>query len=203
MSLQTLIATINPIAITLVKKFLSQPIVGLVPIEATRFDCIMEAEVSRHVLINLQQGLQNVMDNVAPGPRTWEIEGYIGGFPVELSSQYMPSLFLMTTALDGIFNSRQTTTLVDPSSRLYQVMISRFQYSHDPAVANRVPIRLSLVEITILKAEIGTQASTPVDQVNSSSTPGKTGGAPASYGSTPSNAAAVPDAIPGVTRPGP
>ena len=70
----------------MVKQFTSNPRINGIPIQSTRFDCVMEAEVSRHVLISLQQNLQNVFDNVAPGPRTWEIEGYVGGLPVELSS---------------------------------------------------------------------------------------------------------------------
>lgn len=198
MSLENLISagpSIGAVAINLVRQFINNPIVGGVPIQATRFECVMEAEVSRHVLVNLQQGLQNVMDNVAPGPRTWEIEGYVGGLPGELTSLFMPSLLIMTRALDAVFNSRRTTTLIHPTSTMSTVMISRFSYSYDPAVANRIPVKISLVEVTILTAEVGPSANVPAEQASASPVPGQANAAPAPMGSTPAQSQALPATV--------
>jgi len=188
MSLATLIASNAAAALGVIKQYTTNPKVGGVLVQATRFDCIMDAEVSRHVLINLQQGLQNVMDNVAPGPRTWEIEGYVGGLPGELTSLYMPSLSLMVKFLDMQFNMRQMTFLIDPQFRTYNVFIASFRYSYEPSTQNRVPVKLSLVEVTILKADIGSQATVPTDQANASAQPGQPFGASANLGSTAANA---------------
>jgi hypothetical protein len=134
MSIATLLASNASLAISLIKQFVASPMVGGVAIQATRFDCITEAEVSRHVLIRSSDSeLQNVTDSVAPGPRTWEIEGYIGGLPMELTSLYMPSLNLFTDLLQGILDSRKPTVLLDPFYRtINNVLISRFQYSKEP-----------------------------------------------------------------------
>ena len=191
MSLANLIASNAAYAISIIQKFISSPVVGGVSIQTTRFDCIQESEVSRHVLINQQTGnLQNIHDNVAPGPRTWEIEGYVGGFPVELTSQYMPSLRMYVDELDRLFSSREATTLIDPTYRNYtKVMISRFQWSAEPDTRNRVPVKLSLVEITELTVKAGPLAASKggvVTDVAQYATPPSGGqfGTPSSMGST-------------------
>jgi hypothetical protein len=190
MSIGTMIASNLSSFVSMVKQFTSNPRINGIPIQSTRFDCVMEAEVSRHVLINLQQNLQNVFDNVAPGPRTWEIEGYIGGVPFELSSLYMPSLKFFVDLLDGIFNSRTPCTLLDPSFREYSVLVSRFKHSIVPGTQNKVAVTLSLVQITVLTASVGPLATTPDLQSSASAAPGQPDAAPAVLGSTASTASA-------------
>jgi hypothetical protein len=203
MSIATIIANSVSSALAVIKQFTAQPKINGMPIKTTRFDCIMEAEVSRHVLINLQQNLENVMDNVAPGPRTWEIEGYIGGLPIELTSLYMPSLKFFVDLLDTAFFSRQTVNLIDPDFRSFSVLISRFNYSGDPQVLNRVPVKISLVEVNVLKADVGQLASVPGLQANASPVPGQPFAAPAALGSTPNLASvgAPTGLVSGVTLP--
>ena len=162
MSIANLIASSVANALALVKRYLAQPMVGGITIQATRFECVMEADVSRKVVIDLtQNNKRNVMDNVAPGPRTWEIEGYIGGLPFELTSLYMPSLAMATDLLDGLFQAREQTTLVAPNFKSFPVLISRFEYSAVPDVQNRVPVRISLVELTSLTATLAVIEATP------------------------------------------
>jgi hypothetical protein len=190
MSIATLIASNLSSFVSVVKQFTSNPKINGLPIQAVRFDCVMEAEVSRHVLINLQQNLENVFDNVAPGPRTWEIEGYVGGLPIELSSLYMPSLKFFVDLLDGVFNSRTPCNLIDPSFRSYSVLISRFKHSTTPGVQNKVAVSMSLVEVTVLKASVGPLATVPDLQSAASATPGLPNAAPAVLGATANTAAA-------------
>ena len=185
MSIATLLASNASLAISLIKQFVASPMVGGVAIQATRFDCITEAEVSRHVLIRSSDSeLQNITDSVAPGPRTWEIEGYIGGLPIELTSLYMPSLNLFTDLLQGILDSRIPTVLLDPFYRtINNVLISRFQYSKEPDSQNRVPVKLSLIEITVLTVQSGPQSEIGQKGVVQPSDGGSYG-APANLGST-------------------
>ena len=67
-------------------------------------------------------------DNVAPGPRVWTIEGYIGGIPGELTSLFMPSLILFRDILDTAFFSRQIVPFVDTEFKSHDVMIAKFSY---------------------------------------------------------------------------
>jgi len=205
MSIAQLIVNNSAVALSLLKQWIGQPNVGGIPIKSTRFDCVMEAEVSRHVLINLMGGLVNVMDNVAPGPRTWEIEGTLGGLPLELSNIYMPSIKAEVDFMDGIFQSRQQTTLLDPDFRTFDVFISNFTYSYDPSIQNRIKIKLSLVQVFILTASVAPTGLTPALQQAASPAAGSATGAPTNLGTTPST---VPStitptlsAIPGGTLP--
>jgi hypothetical protein len=153
-------------ALQLISQFLTQPSVAGVTIQSTRFESTMEAEVSKHVLIDLTQGKHIVNDNVAPGPRSWSIEGYIGGSTAEVSSRFMPSLLVSRAILENAFLARQLVTLRDPSARNFQVVIQSFWYSTQPEVANRVPVKLALQEVLSLSVQLLTtvaQAGMPID----------------------------------------
>jgi hypothetical protein len=188
MSIASLIISDSSLALSLIKQWVGQPNLGGVPIKSTLCKCSMDAEVSRHVLINLSQQLQNVMDNVAPGPRTWEIEGTIGGFPVELTSLYMPSLSLMISILQNLFQSRLQTRFIDPFFNNAQVLISHFEYDFRPDTQNRVPVRIGLVEITVLQSQVGVgtiQGLSPSPTVDASvPQAGGVAGAPSAQGAS-------------------
>ena len=208
MSIATLIASASAVALSLIKQWIGQPNVGGIPVKTTVFRCVMDAEVSRHVLINLMGGLQNVMDNVAPGPRTWEIEGTLGGLPMEFTSLYMPSIKAEVDLMDSTFQSRQQTTLLDPDFRSFNVFISHFEYEYDPSVQNRMKIKLSLVEVFILQASTAPLGTVPPLQQNASAPAGSSMAAPLNSGSTSANvltsSTVVPStitAIPGLSGP--
>jgi hypothetical protein len=187
MSIATLIASGAANALSIIKQFVAQPNLAGMPIAATRFDCVMEADVSRHVVIDLtQNNKKNVMDNVAPGPRTWEIEGYIGGLLLELTSLYMPSLALATRLIDDLFQARTPTVLITPYFNSHNVLISRFEYSSVPDVQNRVPVRISLVEVTSLTANLAIIEATPSLQSLASPAAGSPLSAPLAAGVTES-----------------
>ena len=207
MSIASLIANHSAMALSLIKQWIGQPNLGGIPVKSTRFDCVMDAEVSRHVLINVMGGLQNVMDNVAPGPRTWEIEGTIGGLPVELSSIYMPSIKAEVDYIDSLFQSREQTTLMDPDFRTFDVFISNFTYSYQGDVQNRIKVKLSLVQVFILTASSSPVGTIPADQQNASPAPGLSLAPPMGMGSVPSSMPSIfPSTvidIPGLVIPGP
>jgi hypothetical protein len=201
-NIANLIATNAAVALTLIKQWVGQPNVGGMSIKTTRFDCIMDAEVSRHVLINLAGGLQSVMDNVAPGPRTWEIEGTVGGFPGEMSSLFMPSIRISVEILDRTFQARQQTTLLDPDFRSFNVFISHFEYSYDPTVQNRIHVKLSLVEVFILQASTAPLGTVPAAQQSASPAAGGIAATAASLNagaSTSQISHFAPRGIPGFT----
>jgi hypothetical protein len=188
-SIANLIASNSALALSLIKQIINAPVVGSVVIQASVFRCVTDAEVSRHVLIrSTDSELQSVTDSVAPGPRTWEIEGYVGGFPIELTSLYMPSLNLYIDLLYALFSSRAPTTLLDPFYRnISNVLISHFEYSKDPLEQNRVAVKMSMVEITVLTVESGTAQSLGQKGVVQPSDGGSYG-SPAKLGSTGNSA---------------
>lgn len=144
-------------ALNLLKQFLTQPMVAGISIQSEVFECEMEAEVSRHVLVDLTGGKKFINDNVAPGPRTWRIEGYVGGFPGELSSLFMPSIPISRAVLEAAYLSRAPVPFKDPSSVAYtNVLVSYFWYAWRPEVQNRMPVKLRLQELYVLTAPIST-----------------------------------------------
>jgi hypothetical protein len=159
--------------------------VGPVSIESTRFERTMDAEVSKKVLIDLTAGKKNVLDNVAPGPRTWEIEGYVGGLPGELSSLYMPSIPVAAAALDFMSQARQIVVLRDKLFKTYDVLIARLWIADQPDTQNRMPVRITLVEITSLTTSVATLPT----QAAASPAAGSALGAPQDAGLTETIAA--------------
>ena len=181
MSLINLITSNAAAALNLIKHWTQQPVLAGVRIEATRFERTIEADVSKHVLVDITQGKKTVNDNVAPGPRTWQIEGYIGGTPLELTSLYMPSLAEQRDLLDAAATAREIVTLMDPEFRTWQVVIASFYHSKEPDTANRVPVRLSVQEVNVLT--VGVTVGDPVVD-SATPAPGGDSGPPADQGVT-------------------
>lgn len=154
MGLANLIASHSAVALTLIKQYIGVPWLAGVPISATRFRRSTRADVARHVLIDLTAGKQYVNDNVAPGPRTWEIAGYIGGLPLELTSLFMPSLNMFRDMIDKAYYSRQLVDFMDPDFKRWKVVIERFEYEKEPDTQNRLTIAVTLSEINVLTALI-------------------------------------------------
>jgi hypothetical protein len=182
-SLYNLIASNAALAISLIKQFVLNPVLAGVPIQCYRYLFDGEADVSKQVLVNLQQGKQNVSDNVAPGPHEWQLEGYVGGMPVELSSQFMPSIASMRDLLDKAYLSRDSVTFFDKYQRAWTVMIVHFGYEIPPDTQNRLVVRLHLRELNSLTVSTVAAAQ---DEIAAAANPpdGTVTGAPAILGNT-------------------
>jgi hypothetical protein len=146
-----------------VNQFVANPIIAGVPIQCFKYVPSQEAAVSKHVLVDMTVGKKQVNDNIAPGAHQWQIEGYIGGggggellgipIPVELVGRYdlMPSINTMRNILDTAFQSRMTVSFVDRDHKVWPlVAIESFQQEIAPDVDNRLLVRLTIRELTVL-----------------------------------------------------
>jgi len=192
MSLASALAQGSHFALALIKRYVTQPMVGPVSIETTRFERTMDADVSKKVLIDLTQGKRSVLDNVAPGPRTWELEGNIGGVPGELTSAFMPSITAADAILDNLSQSRQVVTLRDQLYREYSVLIARYRSADLPEMQNRKHVEMTLVEITVLTAGVTTGGGDAQVESLATPTPGGASGVPANAGVTETVAKDLP-----------
>lgn len=180
MSIYTLIASGSAAALHLIRKFVAMPSLAGVRIEPTVFEPEIQSAVSKKVLVDLTLGKKTVNDNVAPGPHEWEIEGYIGGLPFEMSSVFMPSLRAFRDAIDAAVLSRQILTLIDLDYKSWPVLVERFRWRKTPDVANRIYVMLSLSEVNSLSVSISVGEIAVVK--NATPDPGTADGAAADEG---------------------
>lgn len=204
MSLLNLIASGAGAALALVKQYVGNPVIVFgatsVPIQTFRYLPRISAEVSRKVIIDMT-GKRKITDNVAPGPHEWHIEGYIGGFPVEFSSLFMPSIGIFRDGLDAAFLSRQPLDFFDADQKAWTlagghpVLITDLEFEKVPDTENRLIVRIDLRELYFLSAQI--TSINPTDAVTAFATPpagDAAGGAPASTGAHESVAESTPSA---------
>lgn len=189
MSLLNILASQVSRVFSFINQFGSSPVVAGVPIQVYKYVPRQNAEVSKHVLVDLTGGKKFVNDNIAPGPHEWQLEGYIGGFPIEAVGRYeiMPSINTMRDILDTAFQSRQTVTFIDADRKLWpMVAIEDFQQERTPDVQNRLQVRLTIRELNVLSV------TAVVQQVASAAAPvvGSTDGA------TVSGPATAPELLP-------
>jgi hypothetical protein len=154
MSLISILASDVSKVFAFVNQFAANPILAGVPIQCFKYVPSQEAAVSKHVLVDMTAGKKQVNDNIAPGPHQWQIEGYIGGeFPFEAVGRYdlMPSINTMRNILDTAFQSRMTVSFVDRDHKVWPlVAIESFEQEIAPDVDNRLLVRLTIQELTVL-----------------------------------------------------
>lgn len=183
MSLYSLLLSNSASALSLIKGYLTTPILAGVPISPTLWRPSSKAQVSRKVLVDVQ-GKKNVTDNVAPGPHEWDVEGYIGGAPFELTSRYMPSLSFARDLLDTAFYSRQMLSFLDVEHREWQVLMEDFQHERRADEQNRIFVRLHLVELNLIVTAITLGQDLPEVAAAASPAAGSDAGPPAGQGTT-------------------
>jgi len=179
MGLANLITSSSAAALALIKQYVGIPYIAGVPVQATRFRRLAQADVAQHMLIDLSNGKQFVNDNIAPGPFKWHIDGYLGTLPIELTSLFMPSIKMFRNKLDKAFLSRELIDFLDPDFKRWKVVIEAFDYEKEPDTQNRLTVRFVLSQVNILTASVapGTLPDDP-----SSPGPGTADGTAASAG---------------------
>jgi hypothetical protein len=133
-----------------------------VRLESASYSLEAQAAVSMQTLISINPdgttNKQYITDNVAPGPRTWTIGGWIS------SSELSVALFT-ATAVRGIdstikqqvqaiwdaFYSRKTLKYRDKDGMLWpMVVIESLRLDADPLTENKVPISITIKEVNLL-----------------------------------------------------
>ena len=111
------------------------------------------AEVSESLVIATDKK-KYVSDNVAPGPRSWHLSGYIKGIPrLEPSNYFQPFVQLQTDILWNWFNSGAVLTFKDGNAQIYEhVVIKDLQTAQQKDSANATPFTITIKEINVMKA---------------------------------------------------
>jgi hypothetical protein len=183
-----LIASNSSFVISFIRQYVLNPVIvcpnGVsVPIKLTHYRCFGDSVVSKRVVIDLTQGKKTTTDNIAPGPHQWEVEGYVGGLPYELSSRFMPSIGIMRDSLDGGWSQRQQVTFFDKYQKSWQVVVEHFEYEPAPDEENALLVRLHLVELNVQTISVSGIANDPVSAA-ASAPDGTQYGAPKSLGTS-------------------
>jgi len=188
MSLVNLIASQAASALTLMKQYVLNPSLvcpnGItVPLKTHHYRFSGDAVVSKRVVIDLTQGKKTTTDNIAPGPREWDIEAHVGGMPGELSSRFMPSIGAFRDALEGAWSGRQQVTFFDKYQKSWQVVVEHFEYEPDPTEENALLVRIHLVELNVQTVSVSGVAYDP-QMASAIAADGTTSGAPKALGTS-------------------
>ena len=165
-----------------------------VPLEAEEYEESYSAEISQNLLINATQGRFWVTDNVAPMPRTWEIGGYIGGDPLmalfEKSGLFMPSLTIYADRMRKMGQGRLIVWFKTLNNEVVLVGIKELKLAPRSDVVNKIPFRMSLMEINVL---YGGEAD---PQSKASPNPGSSGSSPVSMSQAQTSVVSKPSSFP-------
>lgn len=115
------------------------------------------AEVSESLIIT-SDSKKNVIDNVAPGSKSWHLTGYIQGSGVgalEPTNYFMPMLQFNVDTLWSWFNHAAVLMFKDGNCRIYdRVVIKDLQTSQQKDSQNAVPFSMTLKEINVMETSM-------------------------------------------------
>lgn len=189
-------------ALAFIRQYLSNPsitytdpntgISQTVTIQATGYEEILQNQVSKMLLVDVSKGKTFINDNIAPQPRAWEITGYL--FPLVPSVIMIDQIVLqgIQDTLRAASDSRQLVDFRPIASSItaqfsqafgvlgnsitgtIKVAIESITFSLDPAVQNKIPVKMKLQKVNTLTASIpngNDVLATPNGQENSIGNP--------------------------------
>lgn len=143
-----------------------------------------EAKVAENVLISavgVGASKSYISDNVAPGPYTWHLDGYIpGNTLLEPSNLFTPVVRMNTALLREAFKLGTILTFKDSDNNIYpNVVIQSLDIDTRAECKNKQPFSMVLKEINVLSGVFG-----DVVQNAATITAGSAGGEATKVGST-------------------
>lgn len=135
----------------------------------------LSAIVSKQVLVNITDNKyankkEYVFDNVAPGPRRWSIQGYVGEMNdlslIGIVAKITPVLATFKNAtlslrlnkrlrvLEEWFYSREILRFKDRTGKLYDVLIEDLEFTPTAEVQNKIALTIVLQEINISQSSL-------------------------------------------------
>ncbi len=126
-----------------------------IPLETEELQQHGEAKVAESVLIAALPGEASkafIADNVAPGPYTWRLSGYIPGKPIaEPTNLYTPFVRMNVANIRAAFKAGSLLSFKDGDNIIYKnVVIQSLDIDTRADTKNRVPFSMVLKEINIL-----------------------------------------------------
>ena len=126
-------------------------------IECTAYKETLVSDVSKKMIVDVNQGKQYLTDNVAPSPREWTLTGYISPIPGTQTFNSPVSYLAMLaqkTILSQAFYSRQLLVFVTKmQEESLTVGITNLEFDTDPSITNRVPVSMTIREINVLYSQ--------------------------------------------------
>lgn len=171
---------------TLINIDITQGAVYALPLEVETNQKSASAEVSESLVIAMDVK-KFINDNIAPGSRSWQLNGYIKGIPrLEPSNYFQPFVQLHTDILWNWFRHGAILIFKDGNAQIYQrVVIKSLQTSQQKDSANATPFTMTLKEINLMDTtELNSVTNTISKFKNSLPTIGSAIGAAAELGVT-------------------
>lgn len=137
---------------TLINTDKTQGVYFAVPLQIETHQQNCQAEVSNNIVISRQNKV-SVSDNVAPGPYTWELSGYIPGLPnkAEYTNKWTPTVKLNTDILRYWHKRGSILSYKDIDGAIYKkVAIKSLSISFQKDCQNMTPVKLTLQEINVM-----------------------------------------------------
>lgn len=154
----------NPRALQYAKSLLTDPAlvftIGgskiMIPLEVETCQQSGEAQVSEQLLVT-SEGKKYISDNVAPGPWTWTLSGYISGVDAaELTNYYTPGLRFNIEILKKAFKDGMRAFFKDQDCWPYDnVVIQSLTLETVKDCKNKKPFQMVLKQIEVLKTAEG------------------------------------------------
>jgi hypothetical protein len=140
---------------TLINSDLRQGAVQAIPLEAEVNQKRASAEVSESLVISTDSK-KYIADNVAPGPKSWQLNGYIkGNSLLEPTNYYQPFVQLNTDILWSWFDHGAVLTFRDGNAQIHKrVVIKDFQTAQQKDSANATPFTMTLKEINVMETSL-------------------------------------------------
>lgn len=155
-----------------------------IPLEVNQHTQHGDAEVSENLIISTGENTKKfITDNVAPGPWTWSLSGYIPGVPaLEKTNIFTPFVTFQREMLKKCFKNGQRMVYKDTDCNFYKnVIIQSLDISSNPDCQNKTPVQLTLKQIETINAAEAEQSE---QEKTSTPAAGSEHGAAASAGTT-------------------
>lgn len=113
------------------------------------------AEVSESLVISTDSK-KTVSDNIAPGSKTWQLNGYIRGIPrMEPSNYFQPFVQLHTDILWNWRDHGAVLIYKDGNAQIYKrVVIKNLKTMQQKDSANATPFSMTLKEINVMETSL-------------------------------------------------
>lgn len=155
-----------------------------IPIEVEQHSQDGQAEVSENLIITTGDDRKKYLtDNIAPGPWTWTLNGYIPGNDlIEKTNKFTPIVNLHRDIIKRAFKQGLRMIYKDVDCRFYKnVVIESLSIETQPDCQNKTPVSITLKEIEVIQAA---EASMTTTEAASTIPAGDAGGTAAEMGTT-------------------
>lgn len=175
-------------AADLLKKVNLAGIPFYIPLEIEQHSQDGQAEVSENLIIATGDDAKKYLtDNVAPGPWSWSISGYIpGSAMIEKTNKFTPIVSLKRDIVKRAYKQGLRMIFKDVDCRFYKnVVIESLSIETQADCRNKTPFSMTLKEIEVVQAA---EANLSTTEAASTAAAGSAGGAAAEMGTTAAKA---------------